>query len=75
MYRLTYSDLVNAGVPVADLAPQHLHLTSGYPAVEVASEITGASDGRFDPTDEIRFYGAGTRQQVWRHEYVLAGLR
>ncbi|MFZ1630306.1 MAG: C25 family cysteine peptidase [Anaerolineae bacterium] len=57
MYRLTYSDLVNAGVPVADLAPQHLHLTSGYPAVEVASEITGASDGRFDPTDEIRFYG------------------
>ena len=56
MVRLTYADLVNAGVSVAELTPQHLHITHGSPAVEVASEITGASDGRFDPADEIRFY-------------------
>ncbi len=57
MYRLTYADLASAGAPVQDMVPHNLHLTTDSPAVEVAIEVTGAADGRFDPEDEIRFFG------------------
>lgn len=54
LYRLTYADLLAAGVPVAALPPASLvmwHLDA-----PIDSDITGAEDGRFDPGDRIVFY-------------------
>ncbi|MCX7707931.1 MAG: C25 family cysteine peptidase [Anaerolineae bacterium] len=55
LYRLTHGALAEAGVPVASTDPRHFRLFRG--AQEVAIEVTGEEDGRFDPVDEIRFYG------------------
>ncbi len=55
LYRLTYEALAAAGVPLGSTDPRHLRLFRG--AEEVAIEVTGEEDGRFDLTDEIRFYG------------------
>ena len=50
----TYADLVAAGLPVATLDPRRLSMYQGDQ--ELAIEVTGEADGRFDPGDEIRFY-------------------
>jgi uncharacterized repeat protein (TIGR01451 family) len=54
IYRLTYSDLQAAGVPVATLDPRRLRMYAG--SAEMAIEVIGEEDGRFDPGDTIRFY-------------------
>lgn len=54
VYQLTYADLVAGGVPVETVDPRRLSLFEG--AQELAIEILGEEDGRFDPGDEIRFY-------------------
>ena len=56
IYRLTYADLAAGGVPVATVDPRRFSLFQG--AQELAIEISGEEDGRFDPGDEIRFYAA-----------------
>lgn len=54
MYRLTYADLVAAGVPVAEVDPATLAMSNqGDP---IAIEVAGADDGRFDPGDLVIFY-------------------
>lgn len=55
IYRLTYDTLVAAGVPVASVDPRRFRILQG--AQEVAIEVSGEADGRFDPGDQIRFYG------------------
>jgi len=54
-YRLTYADLLAAGLPVDSLDPQTLQLY--YLGGEVAIEVTGESDGRLDPEDAVVFFG------------------
>ncbi len=54
IYRLTYADLAAGGVPVETVDPRRLSLFRG--TQELAIEIAGEGDGRFDPGDEIRFY-------------------
>ena len=54
IYQLTYADLAGAGVPVATLDPRRLRIYHGD--AELAIEVTGEGDGRFDPGDVVRFY-------------------
>ncbi len=54
MHRLTYGDLAAAGAPVADVDPASLAMWYGDELI--ASEVTGAEDGRFDPGDLVIFY-------------------
>lgn len=54
LYRLTYADLATAGVPLAEIDPRRLSIFHGDD--ELAIEVAGEADGRFDPADEVRFY-------------------
>jgi len=55
-YRVAQPALVAAGLD-AQVDPSTLHLF--YEGIEQPILVTGASDGHFDPTDAIEFYGAG----------------
>lgn len=54
VYRITYSDLDNAGFPVASVDPRNLQIF-GHEK-EVTLYVEGESDGTFDVTDYIEFY-------------------
>jgi len=58
LYRLTYADLQDVGLPVATLDPRTLKLSHGYPRQEVAIVVEGEADGLFDSQDRILFYAA-----------------
>ena len=55
-YRVTQPELVAAGLDV-QVDPAALRLFAD--GVEHAITVTGASDGRFDATDSVEFYGTG----------------
>ncbi len=55
LYRITYNDLVSAGLVMTSFDPRNLHLSNQ--SLDVAIEVVGESDGRFDPGDYILFYG------------------
>ncbi len=58
VYRLTYASLQSAGLPVDMLDPRTFRLfDGGYGGAEVALWVVGEDDGRFDASDEVRFYG------------------
>ncbi|MBO0936850.1 hypothetical protein J2I47_09870 [Fibrella sp. HMF5335] len=57
LYRLTYSDLQKAGLPVTNLDPQKLQLF--HRGTEQAIWVEGESDGKFDATDYVEFLGRG----------------
>lgn len=59
IYRLGYADLLAAGVPLTGLDPRTLQVYEGDN--ELAVEVTGEADGRFDPGDVIRFYARSVR--------------
>lgn len=54
MHRLTYNDLLAAGVPVTTTTPANFAVT--YLGQPVAIEVTGEGDGQFDPGDLVIFY-------------------
>ncbi|MCI0521417.1 MAG: C25 family cysteine peptidase [Chloroflexi bacterium] len=55
LYRLTYADLLAAGMDVDVVDPLAFHMTSqGY---DVSIYVSGEEDASFDPGDEITFYG------------------
>ncbi len=56
LYRLTYADMAAAGAPLAEIDPRQLRIFHG--AEELAIEVVGEADGRFNPSDEVRFYAA-----------------
>jgi len=55
LYKLTYADLLAAGLPVQTLDPRTLQLFEGDR--ELALGVTGQQDGSFDPGDTLVFYG------------------
>jgi hypothetical protein len=60
LYRITYQDLVQAGVPVLSIEPRYLRLRNkGH---DVPIYVSGETDGRFDSQDYIEFYGIPNRQ-------------
>lgn len=57
LYRITFSDLQRAGVPLAGLDPKTVQLF--HWGVEQAILVEGEADGRFDVADYIEFLGRG----------------
>jgi hypothetical protein len=55
IYRLSYTDLTNAGVPINSIDPRRLQLF--YKGNEQAIFVQGQSDAVFNTTDFIEFYG------------------
>jgi hypothetical protein len=55
MVQLGRNDLVAAGLPVGELDPRTLKVC--YHGQEVAAQVDGQTDGRFDPGDRVLFYG------------------
>ncbi len=55
IYKLTFQDFEDAGVPIADFNPQKIAIYNK--GKEIPVYIKGAEDGRFDATDFIEFYG------------------
>lgn len=65
LYRLTYNDIVQAGIPTN--APAHWRLSNLEDTVAV--HITGEGDGTFDPGDELLFYGERFRGDRFAARY------
>ncbi len=55
LYRITHSDLQNAGFSLEGIDPRNLHLWHGES--EVGMAVGGQEDGVFDPDDWLEFYG------------------
>jgi hypothetical protein len=55
IYRINYSDLQSAGIPVGSIDPKTLRLF--HRGVEQAIHVDGESDSQLDPADYIEFYG------------------
>ncbi|MBM4461483.1 MAG: hypothetical protein FJ011_27625, partial [Chloroflexi bacterium] len=65
LYRLTWADLVGAGVPVTTTAPASFAMSSlGKP---LAIQVRGEADGRFDPGDLVLFYAEPYRGRYERN--------
>lgn len=73
IYRVRPSDLTAAGVDVSMIDPRTFHLTNG--GVSIPIGLLGESDGVFDPSDWLLFYGRGitgnrfTRTNIYRLAY------
>ena len=68
VYRLTYADLLAAGLDVTNVVPGTFYMTSQQQ--EIAIEVTGEADGRFDPGDSIVFYGQKLRGDILAARYA-----
>jgi uncharacterized repeat protein (TIGR01451 family) len=55
MYRVTYTDLVTAGVPVDDIIPSTFQVMNM--GSEIAIYVAGEADDSFDAEDYLLFYG------------------
>lgn len=80
IYRLTYNDLSNAGINPDQIDPAAIQLFA-FPAgmlpqknesivprnKQVAIQITGGEDGKFNQGDEILFYGQGSDKYEYRN--------
>ena len=67
LYRLSYADLQAAGVPLDDLDPRQLHLTSQ--GEDVAIYVFGEEDGKFDVEDYLAFYGRKFSGELLAQKY------
>src|SRR5262245_54143734 len=55
IYRLTYTDLQNAGFPVGSADPRRIQIF--HRGVEQRIWVEGEMDAAFNPSDYIEFYG------------------
>lgn len=56
LYRLSYEDLVAAGMPAAGVDPRTIRVTNR--GTEAAIRVPGEEDGRLDPGDAVLFYAS-----------------
>jgi hypothetical protein len=59
LYRVTYTDLLSAGLVMTSFDPRKLRLRNQ--GLDVAMEVIGEADGQFDPNDYLLFYGQRLR--------------
>lgn len=57
LYALTYTALSNAGLPVDTLDPRSFRVV--YMGQEIPIRVVGETDGKFDASDVVLFYGRG----------------
>jgi len=70
VYRLSYAELVAAGLPVSSLDPRTIKMFNM--GKELAIRVVGEGDGVFDSTDYIVFYGEGLDSKyTWDNIYWL----
>ena len=55
IYRISRTDLLNAGFPVGSVNPSKIQLF--HQGTELAIKVSGENDGVFDTNDYIEFYG------------------
>lgn len=55
VYRITFNDLANAGIPISGIAPENIQLFAAKE--EIPIYIEGGDDGFFNSTDFIEFIG------------------
>lgn len=55
LYRLTYTELQQAGFPVSSIDPRRIQIF--HRGVEQAIHVEGQADAVFNPSDYIEFYG------------------
>ena len=67
LYRLTATELMSAGLPVAAIDPATLRLSAQ--GSEVALRVVGGEDGRLDGGDALEFYGEMRRGPEMRTKY------
>ncbi|MEZ4712137.1 MAG: C25 family cysteine peptidase [Caldilineaceae bacterium] len=73
MVEMSYSYLQSAGLPANEINPQTFRLF--YMGQEMAIQVEGEADGRFDAGDLIRFYGRSVDSLYFedvlpRHQYA-----
>ena len=73
IYRLSYTDLTNAGFPVNTIDPRRIQLF--HRGEEMAIYIEGEGDAVFDPTDFIEFYGQKNDGTLDEELYVTAAAQ
>ena len=72
IYKITYEDLLAAGMQVGGINPAHLALKSQ--GKQVAIYISGETDGQFDPGDYILFYGQRYYGDIHAERYAAENL-
>lgn len=70
VYKVTYQDLQNVGVPVGSIDPTDLQVY--YRGVEVGIYVSGEGDNQFDPVDYFLFYGHSSNGELETPLYVNA---
>lgn len=73
VYRLTYADLQNAGVPVNSIDPRQIQIF--HRGVEQAIAVAGQADAVFNSTDYIEFFGRGNDGTLDKALYKPATLQ
>ncbi|HZD56717.1 MAG TPA: C25 family cysteine peptidase, partial [Anaerolineales bacterium] len=69
IYQLTYTDLKNAGMDVDAVDPRNFHLSSQ--GQNIAIDVVGEADGKFDFGDSIKFYGQKFYGDHLAQEYAI----
>jgi hypothetical protein len=69
IYQLTYDELKNAGMNVDAVDPRNFHLSSQ--GQDIAIDVAGEADGKFDSGDFIKFYGQKFYGDHLAQEYAL----
>ena len=59
IHKLTYQDLASAGVPLATESIDPREIQIFVAGTEIAIQLIGEEDGKFDPEDYVLFYGQG----------------
>ncbi len=86
-YKITYSQLASFGINASTVDPRTIKIynNGGYvlsenitvarpeDLQELAISVTGQDDGRFDPTDEIIFYGRGIG--FWYYDSLMRVMK
>ncbi len=66
VYRISFNDLADAGIPISSINPQHLQMYANGQAIPIY--VAGEEDGIFNTSDYIEFVG---RRNDGRMESVL----
>ncbi len=67
IYRISYDQLANAGVPIATNMPQQIQLF--FRGKEIAIRVVGEEDSVFNRTDFVEFYGRANRTDLMQEMY------
>lgn len=68
LYELTYGDLTGAGLDLSGVDPRTVKISNR--GTEIHIYVPGESDGVFDPTDTVLFYGTSIKNDKYTNKNV-----